>query len=70
MPEVSDRREELAANVAEVRQRIAEACAATGRDVAGVTLIAVTKTRPASDVRLLASLGIGNGSPSRAEARS
>jgi pyridoxal phosphate enzyme (YggS family) len=58
VPDVTDRREELAANVAEVRQRIAMACAAAGRDVADVTLIAVTKTRPASDVRLLASLGI------------
>lgn len=58
MPEVTDRREELAANVAEVRERIAVACAAAGRDAADVTLIAVTKTRPASDVRLLASLGI------------
>jgi PLP dependent protein len=48
------RREELAANLAEVRQRIA----AAGRGEADVTLIAVTKTWPASDVRLLASLGI------------
>jgi PLP dependent protein len=58
VPELTDRREELAANVAEVRERIAVACAVAGRDVADVTLIAVTKTRPASDVRLLASLGI------------
>jgi PLP dependent protein len=58
VPEVTDRREELAANVAEVRERIAVACAVAGRDVADVTLIAVTKTHPASDVRLLASLGI------------
>jgi hypothetical protein len=43
-----------------VRERIAAACAAAGRDPAGVTLIAVTKTRPASDVRLLAGLGLAD----------
>jgi pyridoxal phosphate enzyme (YggS family) len=56
--EQSDRREELARNLAEVRERIAAACAAAGRDPADVTLIAVTKTWPASDVRLLSELGI------------
>jgi pyridoxal phosphate enzyme (YggS family) len=52
------RREELALRLAEVRDRIAKACDAAGRDVGEVTLIAVTKTRPASDVRLLSELGI------------
>ncbi|MEU6035006.1 YggS family pyridoxal phosphate-dependent enzyme [Actinomadura sp. NPDC047616] len=52
------RREELAANLAEVRKRIAAACAAAGRDAGEVTLVAVTKTFPASDVRLLAELGV------------
>jgi PLP dependent protein len=56
--EPETRRAELAENLAEVRQRIAAACAAAGRDPADLTLIAVTKTWPASDVRLLASLGI------------
>jgi pyridoxal phosphate enzyme (YggS family) len=55
---VTDRRDELAANLAEVRQRIAAACDAAGRDPASVTLIAVTKTWPASDVRLLSELGV------------
>jgi pyridoxal phosphate enzyme (YggS family) len=58
--ELISRRDELAANLAEVRQRIASACAAAGRDSAEVTLIAVTKTHPASDVRLLASLGVAD----------
>jgi len=57
---LSGRREELAANLAEVRQRITAACAAAGRDPAGVSLIAVTKTWPASDVRLLSELGISD----------
>ena len=55
---MSDRREELALNLADVRQRIAAACASAGRDPGEVTLIAVTKTWPASDVRLLYELGI------------
>ena len=50
--------EELAARLAEVRHRMAGACEAAGRDVSELTLIAVTKTRPASDVRLLRELGV------------
>jgi len=52
------RRAELARNLAVVRARIDAACAAAGRDTSGVTLIAVTKTRPAADVALLAGLGV------------
>jgi PLP dependent protein len=54
----SARRDELAVRLAAVRQRISAACNAAGRDASDVTLIAVTKTWPASDVRLLAGLGI------------
>ena len=54
------RRGELAANLAEVRERIGAACAAAGRDTAEVTLIAITKTWPASDVRLLYELGLAD----------
>lgn len=54
----SDRRAELARNLAEVRGRIDAACAAAGRDPDGVTLIAITKTWPAADVMLLSELGI------------
>lgn len=53
-----DRRSELASNLAEVRADIAKACVATNRDPADVTLIVVTKTWPASDVDLLAELGV------------
>jgi len=52
------RRDELAVRLTAVRQRISAACQAAGRDAADVTLIAVTKTRPASDVRLLSGLGV------------
>ena len=54
----SPRREELAARLADVRGRIAKACEVAGRDAGAITLIAVTKTRPASDVRLLSELGL------------
>ena len=56
----SGRREELALRLAEVRRRMAKACEAAGREVSELTLIAVTKTRPASDVRLLSELGIAD----------
>ena len=49
---------ELSRNLAATRNRIAAACAATGRDPAEITLIAVTKTYPASDVLALAGLGL------------
>ncbi|TMR05491.1 YggS family pyridoxal phosphate-dependent enzyme [Actinomadura soli] len=48
----------MAEGIAAVRARIAAACAAAGRDEGELTLIAVTKTFPASDVRLLAGLGL------------
>ncbi|WP_433312239.1 YggS family pyridoxal phosphate-dependent enzyme [Micromonospora chersina] len=53
-----DRRAEFAAGLARVRARIADACAAAGRDRGEVTLVAVTKTYPAADVVALAGLGV------------
>ncbi|GAA3366217.1 hypothetical protein GCM10017744_072090 [Streptomyces antimycoticus] len=53
-----DRKTELAANLARVTERISAACAEAGRKREEVTLIVVTKTYPASDVRLLAELGV------------
>ena len=52
------RRDELAANLDAVRRRIAGACAGAGRDADEVSLVVVTKFFPASDVRLLAGLGV------------
>ena len=51
------RRSELADGLKEVWARIEAACAAAGRSRDEITLIAVTKTWPASDVRLLYELG-------------
>lgn len=53
-----NRREELALSLAEVRERIANACAAAGRSPDEVELLAVTKTFPAEDVALLSDLGL------------
>lgn len=53
-----ERRAELAAGLARVRSRIADACAAAGRQRDEVTLVAVTKTYPAADVVALAGLGV------------
>jgi hypothetical protein len=59
MSELDDgRRAELVGALGAVRSRIADACAAAGRDVRTVTLIAVTKTYPATDVATLARLGL------------
>ncbi|CCH34139.1 YggS family pyridoxal phosphate-dependent enzyme [Actinosynnema sp. NPDC047251] len=60
-----NRREELAANLADVRARIGRACAAAGRDPGGVALLAVTKTFPAADVALLADLGLAEFAENR-----
>src|SRR5258708_28409897 len=52
------RKAELAENLAAVRADIAAAARKADRDPSEVALIAVTKTYPASDVRVLAELGV------------
>jgi pyridoxal phosphate enzyme (YggS family) len=52
------RRAEIAANLESVRGRIAASCADAGRPADDVRLVVVTKFFPASDVRILAELGI------------
>ena len=61
----SARRAEIKENLAAVRSRIDRACATVGRDPKSVTLIVVTKTYPAEDVRLLADLGVRNVAENR-----
>jgi PLP dependent protein len=53
-----DRAGEVAASLARVRGRISAACQAAGRPAEDITLIAITKTFPASDIRVLSSLGV------------
>lgn len=52
------RADDIAANLAAVRRRIATACGAAGRSPDEVSLVVVTKFFPASDVRALADLGV------------
>jgi PLP dependent protein len=57
---MTDRLAELTANLAAVRSQIAAACGSVGRDPAEITLIAVTKTFPVSDILLLTQLGVAD----------
>jgi PLP dependent protein len=52
------RRGEIAAGLEDVRRRISDAADTAGREPGEVTLVVVTKFFPASDVRLLAELGV------------
>jgi PLP dependent protein len=58
MNSAAGRHDEIGANLAAVRARIAAACEQAGRPPDEVTLVAITKTFPASDIRLLAELGV------------
>ena len=55
---VVTRADEIAANLVAVRRRIDAACADAGRSPDDVGLTVVTKFFPASDVRILADLGV------------
>jgi pyridoxal phosphate enzyme (YggS family) len=57
---LDERTEQIAANLAAVRERIAAACRAAGRAPESVTLVAITKTYPAEDVARLAGLGVAD----------
>jgi hypothetical protein len=57
-PSTTSRRDEIASRLETVRGRIAGACDRSGRSADEVTLTVVTKFFPASDVRLLAELGV------------
>jgi pyridoxal phosphate enzyme (YggS family) len=56
---------ELRDNLAAVRSRIEQGCAAAGRSSADITLIAVTKFFPVTDAALLAGLGVTDLGESR-----
>ncbi len=58
MTDLTARKAQLAENLARVEERIEGACSAAGRRREDVTLIVVTKTYPAEDVRLLSELGV------------
>lgn len=58
MSKMSSRYDEIGAGLAAVRERIARATSAAGREADSVGLVVVTKFFPASDVRILAELGV------------
>jgi pyridoxal phosphate enzyme (YggS family) len=57
LPDQASPADQIAARLAAIRARIAEACARANRDPASVTLVAVSKTHPAEAV--LAALAAG-----------
>jgi len=57
-PQNSPPEENQPALLNDVRQRIAQACAATGRDVHSVTLLAVTKGQDVARIRTAMALGL------------
>jgi hypothetical protein len=61
------RRGEIRVGLQAVRGRIAAACQTAGRSPGDITLIAVTKTRPASDIWLLSELGVTDVGENRAQ---
>lgn len=64
-PAQPDRPAELRSNLTAVRSRIEAGCEAAGRSSAEITLIAVTKFFPVTDVALLAELGVTDVGESR-----
>lgn len=54
------RRDELAANLADVQARITGACWAAGRPSMDVAMVAVSKTWPITDIAMLADLGVAD----------
>jgi len=55
---MTTRADELRTNLQQARERIEKACQAAGRSPDEVTLVAITKTFPVSDVAALAALGV------------
>jgi len=53
-----NRADEIASNFSQVKEKISVAAQGCGRDLAQLTLIAVTKTFPTTDLEMLYSLGI------------
>ena len=57
---MSNRKDEIAQNLQEVKERISSAAKSAGRDPAEIQLIVVTKTFPISDIEILREFGESN----------
>jgi pyridoxal phosphate enzyme (YggS family) len=55
---MSNRKSEIEANLVDVKSRIEKAAKAAGRSADEITLVAVTKTFPVSDIEFLYQLGV------------
>ena len=64
---MNSRAQEIAAALANVEDRVTKAASTAGRKRSDLTLIAVTKTYPASDVQILADLGVSNFGENRSD---
>jgi len=64
---MSQRAQDLATALANVEDRITKAAATAGRNRSEITLIAVTKTYPATDVEILRNLGVENFGENRSD---
>jgi pyridoxal phosphate enzyme (YggS family) len=64
---MSQRAQDLATALANVEERISNAAADAGRARSELTLIAVTKTYPATDVEILRNLGVQNFGENRSD---
>jgi pyridoxal phosphate enzyme (YggS family) len=64
---MTERREFISSSLQDVKSRIASAAQLAGRDLGEITLIAVTKTYPVSDVAILRDLGESNFGENRTE---
>jgi pyridoxal phosphate enzyme (YggS family) len=61
------RRDELERNLRSVREEIERACLQVHRDPSEITIIAVTKNFPSSDIRILHELGMTNFGESKVQ---
>ena len=64
---MTERREFITNSLQDVKSRIANSAQLAGRDLAEITLIAVTKTYPVTDVAILRDLGQNNFGENRTE---
>src|SRR5690349_21384541 len=62
---MTERKAQLAGNLAKVEERITAACVAAGRKREESNLTVDTKTYPAADVRILSELGVRNVAENR-----